>query len=153
MILHVLLTDVRSRLLVCAPTNNAVDYLALQLLRTGLVDQNSLVRLLAASRSKDSVPWEVQSCCQSSYDRCITETHRIILTTCSSAFHAGEVPFTHIIVDEAACASEPETLIPISVAAGLRNERVKIILAGDPMQLGAQINSNIAVECGLHVSE
>lgn len=152
-ILQVFLSDTTHRLLVCAPTNNAVDHLASLLFRTGLMHRNNMVRLLAGSRSLDSLPSDIQPCCQFGHDRCITESHRIILTTCASAVHAAKLSFTHVIIDEAACASEPEVLIPITIAAGQRTEPVKIILAGDPMQLGAQINSEIAVECGLDVSK
>lgn len=40
--------------------------------------------------------------------------------------------FTHILVDEAGEALEPETLIPIQ----LSNENTSIVLAGDHLQLG-----------------
>jgi helicase MOV-10 len=40
--------------------------------------------------------------------------------------------FTHIFVDEAGEALEPETLIPLYLA----NENTSIVLAGDHLQLG-----------------
>lgn len=79
---------------------------------------------------------------------------RVIVTTCLS----GCVPpgiglprghFTHIFVDEAGQASEPECLVPITNILG---DGTNVILSGDPCQLGPIIQSPIAVEFGLGVS-
>lgn len=79
---------------------------------------------------------------------------RVIVTTCLS----GCVPpgvglprghFTHIFVDEAGQASEPECLVPITNSLG---DETNVILSGDPCQLGPIIQSPIAVEYGLGVS-
>jgi len=79
---------------------------------------------------------------------------RVIVTTCLS----GCVPpgtglprghFTHIFVDEAGQASEPECLVPIT---GILGDRTNVILSGDPRQLGPIIHSPIAMEYGLEVS-
>lgn len=79
---------------------------------------------------------------------------RVIVTTCLS----GCVPpgigllrghFTHIFVDEAGQASEPECLVPI---ANILGDATNVILSGDPCQLGPIIQSPIAVEYGLGVS-
>ena len=79
---------------------------------------------------------------------------RVIVTTCLS----GCVPpgiglprghFTHIFVDEAGQASEPECLVPITNILG---NATNVILSGDPCQLGPIIHSPIAVEFGLGVS-
>lgn len=79
---------------------------------------------------------------------------RVIVTTCLS----GCVPpgiglprdhFTHIFVDEAGQASEPECLVPITNILG---NTTNVILSGDPRQLGPIIHSPIAVEFGLGVS-
>ena len=55
--------------------------------------------------------------------------------------------FTHVIIDEAAQTIEPECLIPIAAAPGS-----KVILAGDPMQLGAVVKLELAKTSGLGVS-
>lgn len=55
--------------------------------------------------------------------------------------------FTHVIVDEAAQMTEPECLIPISVAP-----HSKVVLAGDPKQLGAVVKLRLAKHFGFGVS-
>jgi len=58
--------------------------------------------------------------------------------------------FTHIFIDEAGHATEPETTIAL---AGLLDkakwEGGQVVLAGDPRQLGPIIRSPIAEEYGL----
>jgi len=58
--------------------------------------------------------------------------------------------FAYILVDEAAQAKEAETVVPLALldpAAGGR-----LILGGDPCQLGPVVASNVAKEHGLEVS-
>ena len=50
--------------------------------------------------------------------------------------------FTHIFVDEAGQALEPEVMIPLGFGAG--NSDVQIVLAGDPKQLGPILMSKRA---------
>ena len=61
--------------------------------------------------------------------------------------------FTHIFIDEAGHATEPETVIPLS---GLLDVNMKnggqVVLAGDPKQLGPIIRSSLAKTCGLGMS-
>lgn len=60
--------------------------------------------------------------------------------------------FTHIFIDEAGQATEPETLIAI---AGIFEPDVRVkngglvVLAGDPEQLGPVLLSPVAIRCGL----
>ncbi|CAH1998602.1 unnamed protein product [Acanthoscelides obtectus] len=77
--------------------------------------------------------------------------NRITISTCSSVgqlftmgFPKGH--FTHIVVDEAAQASEPDVMIPLSF---LDKNDGQAILAGDPMQLGPVILSQVSVQFGL----
>ena len=54
--------------------------------------------------------------------------------------------FTHIFIDEAGHATEPETVIPLS---GLIGDQVtQVVLAGDPKQLGPVIRSPLASKLG-----
>jgi len=74
-----------------------------------------------------------------------------VLTTCSSAglLLTEKIPvghFSHIIIDEAAQAEEPLSLIPI---AFFSNKETRVILAGDPNQLGPVIKSSAASAAGL----
>ena len=59
--------------------------------------------------------------------------------------------FSHIFLDEAGHAMEPEALIPIS---GFFNKKKKtqVVLAGDPKQLGPVVRSPLAVKNGLQIS-
>ncbi|KAI2598329.1 Mov10 like RISC complex RNA helicase 1 [Homo sapiens] len=57
--------------------------------------------------------------------------------------------FTHVFVDEAGQASEPECLIPLGLMSDISGQ---IVLAGDPMQLGPVIKSRLAMAYGLNVS-
>ena len=61
----------------------------------------------------------------------------VIITTLSSArmlwkfYQDGKLRFTHILIDEAAQALEPECLTPLAMA----DEKTRIVLAGDHMQV------------------
>jgi superfamily I DNA and/or RNA helicase len=75
---------------------------------------------------------------------------KIVVATCSTAgglfrLSLPTVHFSHVLVDEAGYASEPETWIPLCVA-GLGS---KIVLAGDPKQLGPVLSSKFSEEQGL----
>jgi len=79
---------------------------------------------------------------------------KVIVSTCFSAiipYAIGFPPdhFTHIFVDEAGQACEPEAMIPAKLNAG---PQTNIILAGDPKQLGPIIRSPVALRLGLGVS-
>lgn len=85
--------------------------------------------------------------------------HAYLKKTCDEAnlefvlLGADECHFTHLFVDEAAQASEPETLIPLSVVADPFGKRkVEIALVGDPRQLSPAVYSNQAAEAGLKKS-
>lgn len=54
--------------------------------------------------------------------------------------------FSHIIIDEAGQAQNVETLIPI---VGLATENTRIVLAGDPKQLGPVQTNNFIKNCGI----
>ena len=65
-----------------------------------------------------------------------------------------EPHFTHLFVDEAAQATEPETLIPLSVVVDPLpgSPKVEIVLVGDPRQLSPNVYSTKAADCGLKTS-
>ncbi len=65
----------------------------------------------------------------------------------TAQIHGATLPFfTHLFIDEAAQASEPETLIPLSVvvddAKGV--PKVEVALSGDPRQLNPDVYSRFA---------
>ncbi|KAJ3213962.1 hypothetical protein HDU67_002270 [Dinochytrium kinnereticum] len=80
--------------------------------------------------------------------------HKVIVTTCITGglLYSSGIPrghFTHIFMDEAGQATEPEFWISV---AGLVDAKTKIILAGDPKQLGPTLRSVIAKKHGLETS-
>ncbi|XP_070557357.1 uncharacterized protein [Ptychodera flava] len=80
--------------------------------------------------------------------------HRIVVSTCASAGMLYQLGlksghFTHVFVDEAGQATEPECLIAVGLVAG---EDGQIVLAGDPRQLGPVLTSKVAIKYGLNVS-
>jgi len=72
--------------------------------------------------------------------------HRITIGTCSTlgilynmGFPHGH--FSHILIDEAGQATEPEIMIPLNF---IHSDHGQVVLAGDPMQLGPVVISKIA---------
>lgn len=147
-----------ARILACAPSNSAADIIAEKLTYLG---PKALFRLYAPSRYKDQVPDKLLpfsyrnpkgSFSVPTDDR--MAAFRAIVTTCVSAsvvygigMHRGH--FTHIFVDEAGQATEPEVMIAIKTMA---DSNTNIILAGDPKQLGPIVRSGAARELGYQTS-
>ena len=52
---------------------------------------------------------------------------------------------THLFIDEAAQATIPEVLIPMSLA----NKQTLVVMSGDPKQLGPLVHSKVAMRGGL----
>ena len=68
--------------------------------------------------------------------------------TDSSIHYCPRGFFTHLFIDEAGQATEPECLIPMTMLG----PRGHLALAGDPHQLEAVIKSNLATKYGLGIS-
>lgn len=153
-ILQLYLTQKNTRILVCAPSNSAADHLLERLLAEKAVEVqgNEIFRLNATSRPyEDMNPDFIRFCisedlifkCPPLND---LKRYRIIISTYMSAalLYAEGVKrshFSHILLDEAGQASEPETMIPLS---HLCQRKTVVVLAGDPMQLGPVIYSKDA---------
>ena len=141
--------DASFKILVCTPSNAASDLLVERLAAAGLtVDQ--LHRLNARSRDIASIPEPVRAFSVIP-ERLNLLAFRVVISTCSSAgllqnHHIPTRHFSHIVIDEAAQAEEPLTLIPI---AAFCHKHTNVILAGDPHQLGPVIKSNPASQAGL----
>ncbi|KAM6137732.1 RNA helicase Mov10l1 [Pterocles gutturalis] len=150
--IHYTLPD--SRILVCAPSNAATDLICLRLHQSNLLKPGAMVRVNASFRSEEQIDDRVKPYCKDGEDVRKASWFRIIITTCSSAgmFYQTEIRlghFTHVILDEAGQASEPESLIPIGLISEANGQ---IVLVGDPKQLGPVIKSKIALTFGLNVS-
>ncbi|KAJ6351264.1 hypothetical protein OIU78_007227 [Salix suchowensis] len=149
----------RARILVCAPSNSAADHLLEKLLSEEAVhiQEKEIFRLNATSRPFDDIKPDLIRFCL--FDEHIFSCpplgaltrYRIIISTYTSAslLNAEGVQrgqFSHIFLDEAGQASEPESMISISHFC---NKDTVVVLAGDPMQLGPVIFSRDAESYGL----
>uniref|UniRef100_A0A2H8U037 Putative RNA helicase armi n=2 Tax=Melanaphis sacchari TaxID=742174 RepID=A0A2H8U037_9HEMI len=162
----------KSKLLICAPTNSAVDILLSKLVNSGLFDNTIMKRLVGYNYFiGSSYNMEYDEYCglpelESSYygdseidPRLIKKQDilklRIVLTTEGTAgllYMMGlkSGTFTHIFIDEAGQSTEPEMLLPLSFLDPYRDGQV--VLAGDPKQLGPVVMSNLASKSGLGLS-
>ncbi|KAL5498587.1 hypothetical protein ACEPAH_1941 [Sanghuangporus vaninii] len=153
-----------ARILACAPSNSAADIIVERLAEYPSVFgdmKKSVFRLIAPSRSSKMVSQTVLKLTRTntynifeSPPREELEAFRVIVSTCCSGgvpYGVGFEPghFTHIFIDEAAQATEPEVMIPIRTMLG---PKTNVILSGDVKQLGPIIRSPIAREFGLGVS-
>jgi len=158
-ILQLFTTRKDARILACAPSNSAADHILEKLLSEKAVEvrENEVFRLNAPTRPDDDVSPNLIRFCF--FDDHIFKCpphgaimqYRIIISTYMSAslLHAEGMRrghFSHIFLDEAGQASEPETMIPISK---LCQRNTVVVLAGDPMQLGPVIFSKEADTYGL----
>ncbi|PFX17671.1 putative helicase MOV-10 [Stylophora pistillata] len=161
-----------SVILVCAPENSAADLLAERLLDH--VDKGKLFRMYAASRTWDSVSLRLKEhqdphAQVMNFDRVTREVHypskeeltrnyRIIVTTLVTAGRlvSASFPrrhFTHIFIDEAGHATEPECIIPLADLLDPANPiGGQLVLAGDPKQLGPILRCKKTQEYGLGIS-
>ncbi|XP_067861022.1 RNA helicase Mov10l1-like [Heptranchias perlo] len=150
--IHFTLPD--SRILASAPSNSAADLLCLRLHESNVLKQGDMVRVNATCRSEEYIPEIVQLYSKDGEDLWDAARCRIIISTCSTAGLFYQIGlrtghFTHVFVDEAGQASEPECLIPLLLVS---EEDGQIVLAGDPRQLGPVMKSRIAAAYGLSVS-
>ncbi|KAG1973810.1 helicase MOV-10 [Pimephales promelas] len=148
-------------ILACAPSNSAADQLCEKLITSKHVDARKIYRLYASSRNPNEIPQVLQN--NSNVDGgmiifpCKEDlmSYKILVSTLVTAGRlvSGGIPvdhFSHIFVDEAGHAVEPETII--SVGGLLNAETGQLVLAGDPKQLGPILRSPFAIKYGLGLS-
>ena len=139
-----------SRILVTAPSNTAADLLA-ERLNEDIPDPD-IVRWIAPSREEFLVNPAIEDIVRSGeMTKRMLLDHRIVVVTLASAARVLNCGFpcggiTHVFVDEAGQATEPETLIPI---AGILGKKGHLVLSGDPNQLGPVVKSRLADKHGL----
>ncbi|KAG8870410.1 hypothetical protein FRB97_009799 [Tulasnella sp. 331] len=148
-----------ARILACAPSNSAADILAERLAST--LSKRELFRMNAPSRLKETLPLRLRDFSLTNEDGTfsVPPLHelvrfRVVVSTCLSASvpYGVGVPrghFTHIFIDEAGQAMEPEAMIPVKTSAG---PNTQVVLSGDPMQLGPIVRSPVAQKLGLGTS-
>ncbi|KAG9352845.1 hypothetical protein JZ751_017421 [Albula glossodonta] len=154
-------THPSAHILACAPSNSASDLLCERVQEH--VGLHQLYRLYANSRDPGTVPKSLQKCCNwdESQDCFVFPSkktlmgYKIIVATVVTAGRlvSGGLPsghFTHIFIDEAGHAVEPECII--GMAGLLHAEAGQLVLAGDPKQLGPILRSPLAMQYGLGIS-
>uniref|UniRef100_A0A671YK80 Mov10 like RISC complex RNA helicase 1 n=1 Tax=Sparus aurata TaxID=8175 RepID=A0A671YK80_SPAAU len=142
-----------SRILVCTPSNSAADLICVRLHHSGFLHSASLARVNASCRQEEAIPEVLRLYSRAGEDIRHACFNRIVVSTCSSAGMFQNMRlvghFTHVFLDEAGQATEPESLIPISL---ISEKDGQIVLAGDPCQLGPVVKSKLAAAFGLGVS-
>ncbi|XP_068634205.1 probable RNA helicase SDE3 [Aristolochia californica] len=148
-----------AQILVCAASNSAADHILERLINNKMtnVKKSEIFRLNAPSRGYEDIQPEILQFCF--FDDMVFKSpplgallsYKIIISTYSSAslLYAEGVPrghFSHLFLDEAGQASEPEIMISI---ANFCQRTTVVILAGDPMQLGPVVLSKEAENFGL----
>lgn len=108
-----------ARILACAPSNSAADILADRLAKGGLPNRD-LFRMNAPSRLKETLPLDLKDFSLTNNEGTFSVPpverlmrFRVVVSTCLSASvpYGIGVPrghFTHIFIDEAGQAMEPE---------------------------------------------
>ena len=146
------------KILICAPTNDAADLLIQKLSDTFTPSQ--CLRIMAHRRNPKAIPSDVLKYCQPfneeerGFESVSLDTvhgRQIVvstLCTASKLYNLGveQDHFGMICVDEAGQAKVPEIL---AVVVPFYSPSCQLVLAGDPMQLGPVIRSDIAAKYGL----
>merc|ERR1719186_713093 len=157
--------EINNRILVTAPSNAAADVLASRLNQH--IPPSQLLRLHAPSRSFKSIPEDilnvsnVERMSGNSFSYPAVEEltkYRVLVVTLVTAGRlvSSGIPkghFSHVFIDEAGQATEPEALIAL---AGILDkealDKTCLVLAGDPKQLGPVLRSQWSIKHGLQVS-
>lgn len=158
---QILAYDPKAKILACAPSNSAADLLADRLRQQGL-SPSELFRLNAPSRARSTLLASLTAYSKVNSDSgtfCVPDLaqlskYRVVVSTCLSAGvpHGIGVPrghFSHVFLDEAGQAMEPEAMIAFK---GLGGVYTNFVLSGDPKQLGPVVRSGAAAEVGLGIS-
>ncbi|KAK9266327.1 hypothetical protein L1049_001670 [Liquidambar formosana] len=157
-VLHIYRTSPKSRILVCAPTNNTCDVLMRSLKKE--IRESDVFRANAAFREVDGVPLDILPLCVYK-DECFTcptlqeiQNFKVIFSTFVSSFRlhdkgitAGH--FSHIFLVDASSTTEPEVMVPLT---NLANEKTAIVVTGAPRDRTSWVRSDIARQNGLQIS-
>lgn len=147
----------KSRILVCATSNAAADELALRIIQNlpnSCWNKHTMYRIYSKLYAPDiPIEHKLRKCSNFDLKYCpdlkFLSKFRIIVATLimgGSLRYAKLKPdyFTHLFIDECGSATEISTLVPIACAPS-----AKIVLSGDPKQLGPVVISKHASDLGL----
>jgi helicase MOV-10 len=151
--------------LVAAPSNAAVDVLSERLLKW--LPPGTLLRVNSYCRAPSNVAPALRGACAALFagegyalpTRAQLADAWVVAATCITAqrlvrtlLKNGQPPlFSHVCIDEAGQATEPETLCAVAGALHAGGGG-RVVLAGDPEQLGPILRSPAALAHGLGVS-
>ena len=160
-------------ILVAAPSNAAVDEISRRLVeQDGPLAPRDLMRVNAYNRDPRTVPESLAACIgglrgvekdgTSGYRLPTREELRDVWVVTATNVTAQKLIqtlrletnhelFSHIVVDEAGQATEPECLCAVSGALRA-SAGGRVVLAGDPRQLGPILRSTVAARHGLSLS-
>ena len=155
---QLLILNPNIHILACAPSNSAADLIAQRLTVLGTTQ---VFRLISLSRRFETLPKTLHKFSLVNDNNVFAipsleemQKYRVLVSTCVTAGVLSGLGmkrghFTHIFVDEAGQAKEPELMIPIKTLA---DASTNVILAGDNKQLGPIIHSQLAASLGLKES-
>lgn len=175
-ILQLLTLLPESRLLIATPSNSSANLISERLLDSKILKPGDFVRLVAHHCLDDStIPERLLPYCatasiaaEGTHNKlespvrgikinCSMSTlgrHRITIGTCIALgvlYNMGfsQNHFSHVLIDEAGQATEPEIMVPLSF---IHAEYGQVVLAGDSLQLGPVVQCRIAKHFGLEES-
>lgn len=141
------------RILATAPSNPSADLILERLSK--YFDQTEMFRLNAPSRRPVVNNGPLKKYCSVDEEEGLysippvenLESFKVIVSTCGAAgilygIGGADLKFTHVVVDEAGHALEPETMLAFQNLSDTETGRV--ILSGDPLQLGPIVRSPVA---------
>lgn len=136
-----------SKILVCAPTNALCDKITSDLM--DVFGTNEMLRYVSKNAmDSGTMSEELRQYATTGqlFARKINKYKIIITTLIKSGSLPGKYKPTHVFIDEAAQASEPEALVPIS---RILRPNGRLVLSGDPKQLAPIGHSSFAGQSGL----
>uniref|UniRef100_A0AC34F4N6 Helicase ATP-binding domain-containing protein n=1 Tax=Panagrolaimus sp. ES5 TaxID=591445 RepID=A0AC34F4N6_9BILA len=153
-------TSTDRRILICTPSNMAADAIAEGIVDRKFLDPKEIFRVVSASRDTtkrnmklDCITQRTTLMDSNMHAICnvfdlpadgLLQEYKIIICTLGSvprlANHLEPGHFSHIFVDEAAQAPEMDVWLPIGLLA---TKETRLILAGDPKQLGPVTTNTI----------
>lgn len=151
-IVYNLVKQFKKKVLVVAPSNTAVDQLAIQINNTGL----KVLRVV--SRRRECHSNEADFLClhtllrefnePETAKRALLRSADVVCCTCVTAGQQlfNDFSFPFVLIDEAVQSTEPLSLIPCAYGAS------KLIMVGDHKQLGPTILCEEAAKAGLRRS-
>lgn len=151
-----------TRILACCPSNSACDLIIERL--SAFITTHDMIRVNSFNRDYNAISGLVME--YSIYDKTkggfflnnakIRQRKVVVCTLATSAklYHDGiySNEFSHVFIDEAGHAIEQEAILPIVNLFDSSDGTNRVILAGDPKQLGPVIQSTLAKRMGEDIS-